>query len=146
MPPAKTLRRHLFFRARSAYLRLMRLAILTLTVFCALISGWTASLARVQDLGGMAAMHHADAAAGHDMQASGAEHDRSCSAGHPCDKHSKTVHPLLCAACFAVVLDAHGLDRVELPAATVHPLPQKPMQTTALKPRFPPPKTVLSFS
>jgi len=125
----------------------MRIAILTLAVFCALISGWTAALAQVQDLGGAAVMHHAGMAAGHAMAAEvGQDNHPPCTAAQPCNDHPKAVHPLLCAACFAVVLDAHGLDRIALPAGTIHPVPQKPMQATALKPRFPPPKASLSFS
>lgn len=124
----------------------MRIAIFTLALFCALISGWTASLARVQELGGMAVLHHAGMAAGHEMAADVGEDGHSCAAAKPCDHQPKTVHPLLCAACFAVAIDAHGLDRTELPAGHVHPLPQKPMQATALKPRFPPPKRSFLFS
>lgn len=123
----------------------MRIALLTLAVFCALISGWTASLAQVQDLGGVAVSHHADTATAHHAATTPADHD-GCKAARACDQHPKTVHPLLCAACFAVVLDAHGIDRIALPAGAVLPSPQKPMLATVLKPRFPPPKTSLSFS
>ena len=121
----------------------MRITLLALAVFCALISGWTASLARVQDLGGMAVAHHTGAPAGHGMRA---DAHMDCKAAKSCNQHPGTVHPLLCAACFAVVLDAHGLDRAALPAGTVLPSPQKPMLATTLKPRFPPPKIFLSFS
>ncbi len=124
----------------------MRMVILIIAVFCALISGWTASLAQVQDLAGPTAVHHANVATGHDMSADVGQDGHSCTAAKSCDHQPKTVHPLLCAACFAVVLDAHGLERVELPAGAVLPSQQKPMLATALKPRFPPPKASLSFS
>lgn len=118
----------------------MRIAILTLALFCALISGWTAALAQVQDLGGSTISHHESAVTHHPATADHACKDASCS------PQPKMVHPMSCSACFAVILDAHGIDRVELPAGRVRPALQRPMLAAILKPRFPPPKTVLSFS
>jgi hypothetical protein len=123
----------------------MRAAILILTLFCALISGWTASLARVQDLGGMLATHQMSARSGHAMHAS-ANRDECVAETKSCKHHPQTVHPLLCAACFAVVLDTHDLARDELANSTIRPRPQKPLHPTALEPQFPPPKTFLSIS
>ncbi|URK88422.1 hypothetical protein LP421_14585 [Rhizobium sp. RCAM05350] len=99
----------------------------------------------MQDLSGGAISHHAGVATAHHAATIPADHD-GCKAARACDQQPKTVHPLLCAACFAVVLVAHGIDRIELPAGTVRPALQKPMLATILKPRFPPPKTFLSFS
>lgn len=121
----------------------MRAVILITTLFCALISGWTASLARVQDLNGMVTMHHSGT--GHGASAT-SDRDHCASDTKNCDHHPPTVHPLLCAACFAVILDDPHLDREELANAILRPRPQKPLQATALEPQFPPPKTVLSVS
>ena len=123
----------------------MRALILVTALFCALISGWTASLARVQDLGGLVTMHHAGASAGHGESAT-SDQDHCTSDTKNCDHHPQGVHPLLCAACFAVVLDSHDLDRDDLANAIIRPRPQKPLQATALEPQFPPPKTLLSVS
>jgi hypothetical protein len=124
----------------------MRAVILIAGLFCALISGWTASLARVQDLDGMVVtMHHEGVAAGRGTS-SAFRHDRCAPVTKNCDHHPQTVHPLLCAACFAVVLDTPGLGRAGVANAVIRPLPQKPLQATAPEPQFPPPKTFLSVS
>jgi hypothetical protein len=122
----------------------MRIVILTLALFCALISGWTAALAQVQDLGGNAMGQHGKAATHHAVAANSG--DSTCMDASSCSHQPKTVHPISCSACFAVVLDAPGIDRIELPAGDVRPALQKPLLATILKPRFPPPKTFLSFS
>jgi hypothetical protein len=122
----------------------MRIAILTLAVFCALISGWTAALAQVQDLGGNAMGHHGKITTHHAVSANAGDH--VCVAAKSCSHQQKMVHPISCSACFAVVLNTYGIDRIELPAGTILPALQKPMLATILKPRFPPPKTFLSFS
>lgn len=122
----------------------MRLAVLTLALFCALISGWTAALAQVQGLNGNGTGHHGMTSTHHAVSADASEH--SCAAAKSCSHQPKMVHPISCSACFAVVLNVHGIDRIELPAGTVLPALQKPMLATTLKPRFPPPKTPLSFS
>lgn len=131
----------LFIGIGSLYVCVMRIAILALAVFCALISGWTAALAQVQDLN--AAGHYGMAAPHQTVSADVSDH--TCTAAKACSHQSKMVHPISCSACFAVVLDAHSIDRAGLPAATVRPALQKPMLATVLKPRFPPPKT-LPFS
>lgn len=123
----------------------MRAVILITALFCALISGWTASLARVQDLGGMVTMHHAGVSADHGASATSDQYHCAADAKN-CDHHAQTVHPLLCAACFAIVLDSHGLDRDEFANAIIRPRPQKSLRATALEPQFPPPKTFLSVS
>lgn len=120
----------------------MRSVILATALFCALISGWTASLARVN---GMVTMHHGGAAAHHGTSAA-IGHDRCAPETKNCDHHPQTVHPLLCAACFAVVLDTPGLGRDDVGKVVIRPLPQKPLQATAPEPLFPPPKTFLSVS
>lgn len=122
----------------------MRLAVLTLALFCALISGWTAALAQVQGLHGNGMGHHGMSSTHHAVSADTSEH--SCAAAKSCSHQPKMVHPISCSACFAVVLNVHGIDRIELPASTVLPALQKPMLATTLKPRFPPPKTSFSFS
>jgi hypothetical protein len=128
-----------------SYLGVMRAILLITALFCALISGWTASLARVQDLGGMVTMHHTRASEDHGASAtSGLDH--CAPKAKNCDHHQQTVHPLLCAACFAVVLDQPDLGRVEPAGSAIRPRPQKPLQATALEPQFPPPKTLLSAS
>jgi hypothetical protein len=122
----------------------MRIAILTLALFCALISGWTAALAQVQDLNGNATGHHGMATTHQAVLADASNH--TCATVKSCSHQPAMVHPISCSACFAVILDAHSIDRAELPAAAVLPALQKPMLATALKPRFPPPKISLSFS
>jgi hypothetical protein len=122
----------------------MRIAIFTLAVFCALISGWTAALAQVQDLGGNAIGHHGQTATHRAVAADAG--GPGCTAAQTCFHQQKMVHPIACSACFAVVLDTAGIDRVELPVGTVPPALQTPMLATILKPRFPPPKTSLPFS
>jgi hypothetical protein len=117
----------------------MRAVILVTALFCALISGWTAPLARVQDLDGMVTMHHGGAAAAFGQ-------DRCAPDTKNCNHHPQTVHPLLCAACFAVILDTPGLGRDEVANSVIRPLPQKPLQATAPEPQFPPPKTYLPVS
>jgi hypothetical protein len=128
----------------SLYVCVMRIAILILAMFCALISGWTAALAQVQDLNGNAAGHHRMTATHHVVSADAGDH--TCATAKTCSHQPKTVHPISCSACFAVILDAHGIDRIELPTGTILPALQKPMLATVLKPRFPPPKSSLSFS
>lgn len=123
----------------------MRAFILILTVFCALISGWTASLARVQEIGAVTTIHQAGMSAGHGASAHSGK-DQCEADAKDCNRHAQPVHPLLCAACFAVVLDTHGLDREELPASTIRPRLQRPMRAIALEPQFPPPKTSLSIA
>ncbi|WP_436082394.1 hypothetical protein [Pararhizobium sp. LjRoot235] len=123
----------------------MRAVILVTALFCALISGWTASLARVQNLDGMVTMHHRGAAAGRGTS-SPFGHDRCAPDTTNCDHHPQTVHPLLCAACFAVVLETPSLGRDGVANAVIRPLPQKPLQETAPEPQFPPPKIVPSVS
>ncbi|WP_438749943.1 hypothetical protein [Pararhizobium sp. O133] len=130
----------LFIANRYPYLAGMRHALVILAVFCALISGWTPALAQVQDLGGMnmnGAMHHGSAV--HAIPATSA--DVHCPPeSKACAHHPKMVHPLLCAACFAVLTDASGLERDAIDAGTVLPALQKPLLATSIKPRFPPPK------
>lgn len=63
-----------------------------------------------------------------------------------CDHRPQTVHPLLCAACFAVVLDRYDPARDEPGPSPIRPQPQKPMQAIALEPQFPPPKASISIS
>ncbi|MCV9962974.1 hypothetical protein OIU34_13785 [Pararhizobium sp. BT-229] len=121
----------------------MRAFIFALTLFCAVLSGWTASLARVQELGGATTIHQAGM--GHGASAHSGQ-DQCKADAKDCNRHAQPVHPLLCAACFAVVLDTHGLDREELPASTIRPRLQKPMRAIALEPQFPPPKTSLSIA
>ncbi|WP_426125268.1 hypothetical protein [Pararhizobium sp. PWRC1-1] len=128
----------------SLYVYVMRIVILTLALFCALISGWTAALAQVQGLNGNAAGHHRMTAIHHVVSADASDH--TCATAKSCSHQPKLVHPISCSACFAVILDAHSIDRVELPTATILPALQKPMLATLLKPRFPPPKIPLSFS
>jgi len=123
----------------------MRAVILITALFCALISGWTASLARVQDLGGRVTMHHGGAAVGHGASSAFGQ-DRCAPEAKSCDHHPQTVHPLLCAACFAVVLDTPDHGRDELASATIRPRPQKRLQATTVDPPFPPPKILLSIS
>ncbi|MBW9063867.1 hypothetical protein JNB71_11100 [Rhizobium herbae] len=123
----------------------MRAFVLIAALFCALISGWTASLARVQDLGGMVTMDHTRASKDHGAAAtSGLDH--CAPKAKNCDHHPPSVHPLLCAACFAVVLDTPDLGRVEPAGSAIRPRPPKPLRATALEPRFPPPKTLLTAS
>ncbi len=118
----------------------MRFAVIILAVFCALISGWTAALAQVQDIGVMnknVAMHHAPAA--HATPA--ASTNLACPPGDKtCSHHPKVVHPMLCAACVAVMIDDFGFDRDAIEAGTILPALQKPLLATSIKPQFPPPK------
>ena len=115
----------------------MRLATLALALFCAVISGWSATLAQMRHLETAPAAHHenlsprADMAARHDFR----------QAGDGCDHRGKSVHPVLCAACYAVLLEEAGLDRPEIVASTIRPRAQRPLLARTLKPRFPPPRS-----
>ncbi|HTO33662.1 MAG TPA: hypothetical protein VL202_21195 [Pararhizobium sp.] len=136
----------LFIANRHPYLAGMRYALVILAVFCALISGWTPALAQVQDLDGMnmgGAVRHGSGV--HATQASSA--DIHCPPqSKACAHHPKMVHPLLCAACFAVVIDAFGLERDAIDAGTVPPALQTPLLAASIKPRFPPPKSFVLLS
>jgi hypothetical protein len=136
----------LFILSRHAYLADMRFSFIILAIFCALISGWTAALAQVQDIGVMsngAVMHHGPAA--HAQHAASA--DIACSPEDKgCSHHPKVVHPTLCAACVAVMIDDFAFDRDAIEAGTVLPARQKPLLATSIKPRFPPPKPFVLLS
>ena len=125
----------------------MRLAIIAIAVFCALISGWTASLAQVHDIGRALPAHqaapstHEGHSATHPIDH--ATNGTSC-AGKTgaCGQHpTNAVHPMLCAACFAVSVETFGLMRERLPRAVPRPQTELPLQASIVKPHFPPPKT-----
>lgn len=129
----------------------MRHALLILAVFCAVISGWTPVLAQVREVGGhgwgghgmSGAMHHTSSA----RAMPGASDEAHCPPEiKACAPHQKMVHPMLCAACFAVVIDGFGLDRRPIDATTIPPARQRPLLATSIKPRFPPPKAFALFS
>ena len=115
----------------------MRLATLALALFCAVISGWSATLAQMRHLDTAPAAHHENLLPLPDMTA----HHDCRQAGDGCDHRGKSVHPVLCAACYAVLLEEAGLDRPELVAAAVLPRAQRPLLARGLKPRFPPPRS-----
>ncbi|WP_275789182.1 hypothetical protein [Pararhizobium gei] len=125
----------LFIGRVAAYLHSMRIAVFALALFCAILSGWTVSLARVQDLG--LAMH----AASHDHARGATSDDDGCRAKE-CRTHA--VHPSLCAACFAIETSMEAPVPGSPLRLAVLPRLQKPLQATLLKPLFPPPKPVLS--
>lgn len=134
----------LFFERRDTYVDGMRIAMFIVLMFCAVISGWTVSLARVQHFDDhalshtMAAAHAEWPAGGHHPASDGKEH---CAAtAQDCDHHPPMAHPLLCAACFAITLEAPALDRDKTVRAGVRPQLQRPLHAATLEPQFPPPK------
>ncbi len=119
----------------------MRMMSLALLMFCAVISGWTAALAQIEMRGmpGHAAsshMHNQNAAS-HEV----AGEQDGCGGGDTeCRHPSKSVHPLLCAACFAIETSALAITPPRVMPSTPVAMPQATMIATKIKPRYPPPK------
>ncbi|KQY19991.1 hypothetical protein ASD31_06305 [Rhizobium sp. Root482] len=131
---------HLLFRPAGAYLADMRIAMLALALFCALISGWSATLAQIRHLDAAPAAYHESLSHSPHSKLTASHDCRTADDG--CDQRVNGVHPLLCAACYAVLLESVDLDRLELATAPVLPSPQRPLLARTLKPHFPPPRSL----
>lgn len=122
----------------------MRMASLALLIFCAVISGWTAALAQIQahDPQGFAHSEHKQHHGTVSAQDRAGEHP-GCAGDHADCRHtSKSVHPMLCAACFAVETQALGITPPKMAPSSPDAMPQAAMIPTDHKPRYPPPKGI----
>jgi hypothetical protein len=111
----------------------MRTVMFALAVVCAILSGWTSAIAQVQMAGLSPHASHHEAA-----------ERETLPKPNGCGHAGKCVHPMLCAACFAVAVTAPGLGRPLAERLTIPPLVDLPLVSTTLQPRSPPPKARLS--
>ncbi|OJF90364.1 hypothetical protein [Pararhizobium antarcticum] len=121
------------------------MASLALLIFCAVISGWTAALAqiRVHDLPGGTSFQHQQHQQ-HQRTVSAHDHhpdEARCSGDQAeCHHGSKGIHPMACAACFAIETAALDIEPPRIAGTAPEIVPQPAMIATDLKPRFPPPR------
>ena len=113
-----------------------------LAVVCAILSGWTSAVAQARDEG-MVAAHHPY----HGLHVAGQEQADHETGRLPsdCGHAGKCLHPMLCAACFAVQVTAEGLTRRLAERSAILPLVDLPLVSNAPQPTSPPPKTYLSM-
>ncbi|WP_156386878.1 MULTISPECIES: hypothetical protein [unclassified Rhizobium] len=122
----------------------MRAIVLMLCFLCAALSGWTSALGQTQHLAALktenaAVMQHA-AHAGH----AAATPVQSCGEkASPCGKSGQPGHPLLCAACYAIFIDDPVIERHGIENGRIAPALEAHLIGRALKPRFPPPRSIL---
>ena len=113
-----------------------------LCFLCAALSGWTSALGQTQHLA--TAQSHG-AAMLHEMAQ--AEHAAMTTAGcetKTCGKANRTSHPPLCAACYAISTDNPVIERHALENGRIAPALEAHLVGRPLKPRFPPPRSILS--
>jgi hypothetical protein len=125
---------------------LRRLAIILLFL-AAPLSGGLAAAAQVRDLAANATVahhhHHRMAPVTHDHAS--AKPDADCEDGEQCGDPAKAVHPFLCSACIAICAAQIGVTCPARPSARLSPDRHKELRALHLKPRSPPPKSVLSI-
>lgn len=132
----------LFFANGRPYVGCMRAIVLTLCFLCAALSGWTSALGQTQHLA--TAQSHG-AAMPHEMAR--ADHAAMTKAGceiKACGKADRTSHPLLCAACYAISVDNPVIERHVLENDRIAPALEAHLIGRLPKPRFPPPRSILS--
>ncbi|MDX3925669.1 MAG: hypothetical protein QHC90_07645 [Shinella sp.] len=110
----------------------MRRFFLFLAFFGALFSGWMPALSATLDAGRPA--HHAQA--GHTDHS--AHHNEEGKKGS--EHGSKAVHPVLCAACFALPADNAEARRIAPPISAYGNEAAKPLAGKIPSPLDPPPK------
>lgn len=110
---------------------MMRRLLILLFVLCSAISGWTPVLAQVE---AMPEKSHAQTSAA------------TANATHRCEDEQapgccgKQIHPMLCAACFAVVPAATAAFQRLAPSLVIVSSRQQAMEDSAIEPVHPPPK------
>lgn len=120
----------------------MRAIVLMLCFLCAALSGWTSALGQTQHLAtmqghGVAMVHQMPQADHATMKAASCE-------TKACGKADRTSHPLLCAACYAISIDNPAIERHALENGRIAPALEAHLIGRPLKPRFPPPRSILS--
>ncbi len=119
----------------------MRITAFVLMFVCTLLIGWMPVLAQTQGMPAVQSGYHdMQATRGH-ADASDHQHHSDCAPpANGCGNSHKMVHPMLCAACFALPVSGFPPERIAMERSRPASPSVQALVAVSLQPVSPPPK------